>query len=99
MFPFQNDVQVFGFITLLLIAMIPAKIASKKGYNFLTYYILGCLFLPVTIVTVLLMKNKNKKHTQDDQTENIEMYEKMYERGEISYNDFVAKKKSLEKNE
>lgn len=57
MFPFQNDVQVFGFIILLLIAMIPAKIASKKGY--------------------------------------IEMYE----RGGISYNDFVAKKKSLEKNE
>lgn len=98
MYGFRGEpVYVIAVIFLLILAIIPAKIAAKKGYSFLAYYIFGIFFFLLALFTSLILKNKNQKHVQGVQVENIEKYEQMYERGEISYSDFVAKKKMLEK--
>lgn len=86
-----------ALIILCILAFIPAKIAQKKGYSFLAYYIFGILSFLFALFVSLILKNKNQEHTQGMQIEDIEKYEQMYERGEISYNDFVAKKRSLGK--
>ncbi len=95
---YSNDVgmiQVLAIVFLLLLAVVPAKIAQTKGYSFLFYYIFSVCFFLFALVVSLILKNKNEKHTQMGQTETIEMYEQKYERGEISYNDFVSKKREL----
>lgn len=98
MYSFQaGPITIMAIVFLLILAIIPAKIAEKKGYSFLFHYILGILFFGFELILSLCLKNKNKKHVQVDQTESIEMYEQKYERGEISYSDFVSKKKQLQK--
>lgn len=95
---FQGDpVYVIAVVSLFILAIIPAKIANKKGYSFLAYYIFGIFFFLFALFISLILKNKNQEHVRGVQVENIEKYEQMYERGEISYNDFVAKKKLLGK--
>lgn len=84
-------------MVVLILAAAPAKIAQMKGYSFLLYYIFGILCFLLALVVSLILKDKNQKHIRVNQAESIEMYEQKYERGEISYNDFVAKKKELEK--
>lgn len=88
--------RVICFVILLILAFIPAKIAEKKGYSFAFYYIFSICFFPVALISILIKKNKNKKHTTGD-FETLENYEQMLERGEISYKEFTAKKKELEK--
>lgn len=92
-----GPIQVFAVVILLILAVVPAKLAQKKGYSFLFYYIFSIFFFPVAMVTSLILKDKNEKHMRVNQAESIEMYEQRYERGEISYNDFVAMKRALEK--
>ncbi len=90
-------IEVLAVVSLLILAILPAKIAQRKGYSFFIYYIFSiCCFLFALFIS-LILENKNKKHTRANQTEKIEMYEQKYERGEISYSDFVSKKRELEK--
>ncbi len=85
-----------ALVILLIFSYIPAKIAEKKGYSFAFFYVFGIFFFPVALATSLVKPNKNKKHTFGD-VETIEKYEQMLERGEITYKEFTAKKKELEK--
>lgn len=95
----MNDfyfMQVICCVILLILAFIPAKIAKNKGYSFAFYYIFSIFFFPVALITSLMKKNRNTKHTSGD-FKTLENYEQMLERGEISYKEFTAKKKELEK--
>ncbi len=91
----MGPIPIIAIVVLLLLALIPAKIAVKKGYSFALFYILGILLFLPTVIIVLVISDRNKKHTRGRNTEGIEQYEKMLERGEITYNEFKKKKEEL----
>lgn len=92
----MGPVSAVALVILLILAFVPAKIAQKKGYSFAFYYIFGVLFFLFALIMSLIIKDRNEKHTFGD-VETIEKYEQMLERGEISYKEFTAKKRELEK--
>ena len=46
------------FIILFALAIIPAKIAEKKGRDFWIWYVYGCLLLIFALIHSIVMKSK-----------------------------------------
>lgn len=53
-------VYLIGFFVLLLIAIIPAAIGHRKGYNFFEIWLLSVLFLPILAIAILLVPSYMK---------------------------------------
>jgi hypothetical protein len=57
---------VVGLVFLLVIALVPAVIAQRKGLGFWTYYVFGVLFWVAAVPVALLLKNKRQSEPQSD---------------------------------
>lgn len=51
----------FLFIIWVLIALIPASIASRKGHSFLGWFLVSIFFWWITLFITLFMKDNNAR--------------------------------------
>ena len=75
-------------IIVLLLAIIPARIAKGKGYSFGGFYAFGAFFFPIALIVSLLM---NPKHTAND----LLAYKQLLDQGAITKAEFEQKKHDI----
>jgi hypothetical protein len=79
---------IFLIVLLLLLAVIPARIAKSKGYSYGGFYAFGFfLFIPALIVALII----KPKHTAED----LVAYKKLLDEGVITQEEFDAKKNEV----
>lgn len=79
--------------TMTLLAIIPARIAWKKGYSFAGYYVFGFfLFVPAIIVALLI---RDKYQDNIDPADEIAKFKALAENGTITQAEFEKKKAEL----
>lgn len=74
----------------LLLAIIPAKIASNKGYSFVGFYIFGFFFWLIALIVALVISDKNQVSTQD-----LMNLKKLLDDGAITQEEFDREKAKL----
>lgn len=77
-------------VPLLLLAIIPAKIAAKKGYSFGGFYAFGVFFWLVALIVSLVVKDKS-----DGAATELLSYKQLLDSGAITQDEFEAKKAEL----
>lgn len=88
------------------LAFIPANIASKKGYGFIGFYILGVFFFLFALIVSLCLSNKRqhideiKKAIYSEKNslsvaDELKKYSDLLERGIISQEEFDNIKRKL----
>jgi hypothetical protein len=89
-------------ITVLIIGLIPAMIASSKGRNFLLWYVYGCALFIIALVHALLLKSQAQKAHEamiarggTSDAEELERFARLKEQGVLTDAEFQAKKRSL----
>lgn len=84
---------VFIIILFALLAIIPARIAKQKGYDYWTYYAFGLVFFLPALVVIMIKpdKNESKLGTADE----IEKYKNLLDSGTITQDEFDIKKREL----
>lgn len=80
--------MMFFLVLVLLLAVIPARIAKGKGYNFGGFYAFGIFLWPVALAVSLIMR---PKHTPQD----LVAYKQLLDDGVISQEEFEAKKQDI----
>jgi hypothetical protein len=81
----MNTSTIFLIVLLLLLAVIPARIAKSKGYSYGGFYAFGFfLFIPALIVALAI----KPKHTAED----LVAYKKLLDEGVITQEEFDKKK-------
>lgn len=85
-------------ILALLLAIIPAKIASKKGYSFAGFYIFGLFFWLVALIVALCLKG-NRPDKALEGAESLKIYKDLLDSGTITQAEFDAKKDAILKGE
>lgn len=100
---------VFGLLVASLLAIIPASIASNKGYGFGTWWIYGFLLFIVALIHSLVLEDRNKKQqtfipysppatrqsTEYDNLVQLKQYKELLDCGAITEEEFNQKKKQL----
>lgn len=81
---------IFTVIALLLLALVPATIASRKGYSFGAFYAFGVFFWLVALIVSLLIQDKNAVSAND-----LVAYKKLLDQGVITQQEFDKKKQSM----
>lgn len=93
-------------VFLLVIALIPAMIATSKGRNFFLWYVYGLALWIIALVHALLIKSDAQKAVearalrdaagpQLSQAEELERFAKLKADGVITEDEFLAKKRQL----
>lgn len=80
--------SAFILILVLLLAIIPARIAKGKGYSFGGFYAFGVFLFPIALVVSLLM---NPKNTAND----LLAYKQLLDQGAITQAEFEQKKRDI----
>jgi hypothetical protein len=57
---------VLGLVFLLVIALVPALIARRKGLGFWTYYAFGVIFWAAAVPVALLLKDKRQARDESN---------------------------------
>lgn len=81
---------IFGLIIVLLLAIIPARIAKKKGYSFAAFYVFGIVLFIVALIVSLVMPDKKANRASE-----LVSYKKLLDEGVISQEEFESKKREL----
>lgn len=81
---------VFSLIIALLLAVIPARIAKKKGYSYGGFYVFGFFLFLVALIVALLIKDKSA-----GAPEQIAQYKELLDSGAITNEEYEAKKAEL----
>ena len=55
----MNNLEWAFFFVFFMIGLIPAVIASRKGRDFLTWWVFGDLFFPIALPLALIIKQGN----------------------------------------
>lgn len=80
-------------VIIVLLGLIPAKIAQKKGYSFIGYWIFGIfLFIPALIVALVI---SDKKQVTYDPADELAKYRTLLDNGTITLDEFEKKKSEL----
>ena len=79
---------LFILIILLLLAVIPARIAAKKGYSFAGFYIFGVFFWLIALIVALVLKPK-------DVSQELLNFKKLLDQGVITQEEFNQKRNQL----
>jgi hypothetical protein len=89
-------------VTVLIIGLIPAMIASSKGRGFVGWYIYGCLLFIVALVHALLLKSPAQQAQEamflrrgHSEAEELEKFAKLKDQGVITEAEFQAKKRVI----
>lgn len=85
----QPEITII-LVILLLLAIIPARIARKKGYSFGGFYAFGVFFWLIALIVALCIKDKNAGNSQE-----LLNYKKLLDEGAITQAEFDAKKEQL----
>ena len=65
----RGDVKIIpGVVVLLVIALVPALIARRRGLGFWTYYAFGVIFWLAAVPVVLLLKDKRQVEDESNLT-------------------------------
>ena len=86
----DGSTMLFMLIVLLLLAIIPARIAKKKGYSFPLFYVFGVFFWLVALIVSLVMPDKNANNASE-----LVSYKKLLDEGVITQEEFDKKKREL----
>ena len=57
-------IGLLGLFVLIALALIPAKIASEKGYGYYGFFILGIFFFIPALIIALCLSDKNAQVTE-----------------------------------
>lgn len=87
-----TETLIPALIILFLLAIIPARIASKKGYSFAGFYVFGLFLFVIALVVSLLMKDKAENNPT-----NLLVYKQLLDSGAITQEEFDKKKIELMK--
>ncbi len=108
----SNVISAMPFVLLFIfvfLAIIPAKIASKKGYSFGGFYILGIFFFLIALIVALCLNDKNSqleimqntinsKMEHISSADEIKKYSDLLAQGAITQEEFDNIKKQLINN-
>lgn len=95
MYTTQAIMFAIGFIGLyIIICLIPANIAKKKGYSFAGFMCFALFFWLPALIVALLINDKNMKDSNDS-AEALIKYKQLYDQGVISAEEFNRKKQEL----
>lgn len=93
------DGGVFGallcaLIVLLLLAIIPARIAKKKGYSYAGFYVFGVFLWLVALIVALCLKDRRGEDAAQGANA-LKTYKELLDSGAISQAEFDAKKAEI----
>lgn len=60
---------VLAIVVWVIVALWPARVASRKGYNFLLFFLLSLPFFIITLILAYVMPDKTKQKTVQAETE------------------------------
>lgn len=83
---------IFALVILLLLAIIPARIAQGKGYSFGGFYAFGVFIWPAALIVALCLKRSGSTASQE-----LLNYKQLLDQGTITQEEFDAKKAELMK--
>ena len=87
---------MFVLILGLLLGVVPARIAKKKGYSFAGFYLFGLfLFIPAVIVALILTDRNAAEAPASSAADEIAKYKQLLDSGAITEQEFEAKKAEL----
>ncbi len=89
-FHFEGGTLIFILIISLLLAVIPARIAKKKGYSYAGFYVFGVFLWLIALIVSLAIRDKNVDNSQQ-----LINYKKLLDEGVISQDEFDRKKSEL----
>ena len=82
---------VITLILAALLGLIPAKLASDKGYSFVLWWFFGFMLFIVAIVAVMFLKDQNVQNPTDE----LLKYKELLDNGTITQKEFWAKKEQI----
>ncbi len=93
-FGMDQDTAITVFvilILLLLLSIIPGRIADNKGYSFAGFYLFSLFggFIPALVVSIVLPEYVGRRATE------LASYKKLLDDGVITQEEFDKKKKEL----
>ena len=87
---FDTGALVFMLIISLLLAVIPARIASKKGYSYAGFYVFGFFLWIVALIVSLVIQDR-----KGDASQQLINYKRLLDEGAITQEEFEQKKNEL----
>ena len=85
---------VFVLVLLLLIAVVPARIAKKKGYSYAGFYVFGIFVWPAALIVALCIKDRNNEAAAEGANA-LKAYKELLDSGAITQEEFDAKKAEI----
>lgn len=84
---------IFAFIIVLLLAIVPARIAKKKGYSYGGFYVFGVFLWLIALIVALVMPDKNASKASG--ADELMTYKKLLDDGAITQAEYEAKKQEI----
>jgi uncharacterized membrane protein len=85
---------VFVLVLLLLIAVVPARIAKKKGYSYAGFYVFGIFVWPAALIVALCIKDRTNEAAAEGANA-LKAYKELLDSGAITQEEFDAKKAEI----
>ena len=85
---------VFVLVLLLLIAVVPARIAKKKGYSYAGFYVFGIFVWPAALIVSLCIKDRTNEAAAEGANA-LKAYKELLDSGAITQEEFDAKKAEI----
>ena len=85
---------VFVLVLLLLIAIVPARIAKKKGYSYAGFYVFGIFVWPAALIFALCIKDRANEAAAEGANA-LKAYKELLDSGAITQEEFDAKKAEI----
>jgi hypothetical protein len=51
---------ILGLVLWILIALWPARVALRKGHSFIGFFLLSCLFFPLSLLLAYLVDDRSE---------------------------------------
>jgi hypothetical protein len=53
---------ILGVVLWILLAFWPARVAARKGHSFLGFFLLSCLFFPLSLLIAYMVDDRTHSH-------------------------------------
>lgn len=60
---------ILGIVLWIIVAFWPARVASRKGYNFFVWFLLSLFFWWITLFVAYMLEDKNKPAVTQTESE------------------------------
>lgn len=94
----MNPIIIIIVLISPALALIPASIAKKKGYNFTAWWIYGWFLFIIALIHVMVIPDKNLLSNNSESisaADEIKKYKELLDQGALTQEEFDKKKKEF----